>query len=411
MLEARLEKYARLIAVSGAHVQKNQNVVIRASVDNASFIRMLVKVCYEAKAKKVIVEWSDPYINRSHYEYQNIEELCTVKDYYIDEMKDLYESGSCFISIVSPIPGIMKGIDSKKIAQRNMAFSRKMQPYQKYTTANLTQWCVAAASNPVWAKKVFEDLSEEEADAKLWEAILQACHVFEDNDPVEAWKEHDEAFAHRIEVLNGYNFKELHFTNDRGTDLTVGLAKNHIWAGGYEKTQEKGIIFNPNMPTEEIFTMPDRNHVNGIVKASKPLDYGGNLIENFWFEFKDGKVIHYGAEKNEDSLKQLIEFDEGSCYLGEVALVPYHSSISQMNILFYNTLFDENASCHLALGACYPTTLKDGEKMDKDELLKAGGNHSMTHVDFMFGSEDMHITGIGFDGSETDVFVHGDFVI
>ena len=410
-LENRIEKYARLIACSGVHVQENQQVVIRASVENASFIRKLVEACYQAKARKVIVEWSDPYISRAHYEYQSIEELCCVKDYYKEEQKDHFESGSCFISIVSPIPGIMKGIDSKKTAQRNMAYSKVMKPFRKYTSANLTQWCVAAASNKVWAQKVFEDLDENEADEKLWEAILSTCHVTDDHDPIKAWKEHDEAFAHRIKILNDFNFKKLHFVNDKGTDLHVSLAPNHIWAGGYEKTQEKKIIFNPNMPTEEIFTMPYRNHVNGRVVSTKPLDYAGTLIEDFYLDFKDGRVVNYHAEKGMEALQELIEFDEGTHYIGEVALVPYHSPISQMNLLFYNTLFDENASCHLALGTAYPTTVKDGEKMSKEELAKAGANDSLLHVDFMFGSEDMKITGIGFDGSETDIFVQGDFVI
>ena len=226
-----------------------------------------------------------------------------------------------------------------------------------------------------------------------------------------AWKEHDEAFAHRIALLNELNFKELHFVNGKGTDLHVALAPNHIWAGGYEKTQKDEIIFNPNMPTEEIFTMPYRNHVNGRVYSTKPLDYSGTLIEDFYLDFKDGRVVNYHAEKGMEALKELIEFDEGSHYIGEVALVPFHSPISQMNLLFYNTLFDENASCHLALGAAYPTTVKNGENMTGEQLLEAGANDSLLHVDFMFGSEDMHVIGVGFDGKETDIFVQGDFVI
>lgn len=411
MLEKRLDQYAKLIAISGVHVQKNQNVVIRAGVDNASFVRKLVKACYEAQAKKVTVEWNDAFINRMDYEYQSIEELCDVKDYTIEKMRDQYESGSCFISITSPISEIMKGIDSKKISSRNIAYSKQTKPFQKYTSANLTQWCVVAASNKVWAKKVFSDLDEEEANEKLWDAILSSCHVFEDNDPVLAWKEHDEAFAHRIALLNELNFKELHFVNGKGTDLHVALAPNHIWAGGYEKTQKDEIIFNPNMPTEEIFTMPYRNYVNGRVYSTKPLDYSGTLIEDFYLDFKDGRVVNYHAEKGMEALKELIEFDEGSHYIGEVALVPFHSPISQMNLLFYNTLFDENASCHLALGAAYPTTVKNGENMTGEQLLEAGANDSLLHVDFMFGSEDMHVIGVGFDGKETDIFVQGDFVI
>lgn len=408
-LQERLRKYAHLIANAGVHIQDGQNVVIRASVDSVEFVRMLVEECYKAKAKEVIIDWSDPYITRAHFEYQDEKTLSTVKQYQIAEQKDRYESGSCFISLTSPIPEIMKGIDSKKMTARNIAFSKAMKDFRKYTAANLTQWCVAAVSNPIWAKKIFPELDN--ADEKLWDAILTTCHVYEDNDPVQAWKEHDEAFARRIQLLNNYNFKELHFTNSKGTDLHVALAPNHIWEGGYSKTQKTNVIFNPNMPTEEIFTMPYRNHVNGKVVTTKPLDYSGNLIEEFTLEFKDGRVVNYSATTAQDALKELIEFDEGSHYIGEVALVPYHSPISEMNVLFYNTLFDENASCHLALGSAYPTTVKNGENMSKEELFEAGANDSLLHVDFMFGSEDMNVKAIQFDGTEVEVFVNGDFVI
>lgn len=410
-LPLKLRKYASLIAKNGVNVQNGQNVVIRASVDNAEFVHMLVEECYLAKAKKVQVDWIDQHLTKLHYTYQSEETLCEVKDYYVEEQKDIYENLSAMISITSPIPGIMSGVDTRKIALRNKAYSQALEPYHKYIAANLTQWCVAAASNPVWAKKVFPQLDADKANEKLWDAILTSCHVDDDNDPNKAWEIHNQEFASRIDILNHCNFDKLHFVSELGTDLYVGLVKNHIWAGGYELTQKSNIIFNPNMPTEEIFTMPDRLSVNGKVVASKPLDYGGNLIENFWFEFKDGKVVDYGAEKNQDSLKELIEFDKGSAYLGEVALVPYHSPISEMNLLFYNTLFDENASCHLALGACYPTNVKNGENMSKEELLEAGGNDSMEHVDFMFGTKNMHVKGIDKDGKEKDVFVNGDFVI
>lgn len=409
--ENKLRKYATLIASTGVNVQKNQNVVIRASVESVEFVRMLVSACYECGAKQVHVDFSDPYITRTHYENMDVDVLSDVKDYYVAEQKDRYESGSCFISLTSPIPEIMKGIDSKKITARNIAYSKATSEFRKYTAANLTQWCVAAVSNPVWAKKVFPELDATEANEKLWDAILTTCHVQENNDPVEAWQQHNKDFARRIEVLNNYNFKELHFTNSKGTDLHVCLAPNHIWEGGYSTTQKTDIIFNPNMPTEEIFTMPYRNHVNGKVVTTKPLDFSGNLIEEFTLEFKDGRVVNYSATTAQDALKELVEFDEGSHYIGEVALVPFHSPISEMNVLFYNTLFDENASCHLALGSAYPTTVKNGENMSKEELLEAGANDSLLHVDFMFGSADMNVKGIKFDGSEVDVFVDGDFVI
>ena len=409
MLEKRLDQYAKLIAISGVHVQKNQNVVIRAGVDNASFVRKLVKACYEAQAKKVTVEWNDAFINRMDYEYQSIEELCDVKDYTIEKMRDQYESGSCFISITSPIPEIMKGIDSKKISSRNIAYSKQTKPFQKYTSANLTQWCVVAASNKVWAKKVFSDLDEEEANEKLWDAILSSCHVFEDNDPVLAWKEHDEAFAHRIALLNELNFKELHFVNGKGTDLHVALAPNHIWAGGYEKTQKDEIIFNPNMPTEEIFCLPHKYGVNGTLASTKPLVYGGNVINDFVLKFEKGRIVDFTAKEGEETLRHLIETDEGSHYLGEIALVPYSSPISDTNTVFYNTLYDENASCHFAIGSAYSSCIEGGNDIKAEDFDKYGINDSLTHVDFMVGSADLDIVGITHDGEEIQIFKDGNW--
>lgn len=409
MLEKRLDKYAEVLVKCGLNVQKGQNVVIRSSAENAFFVRKVVEKAYEAGAGKVIVEWNDPYIQRLHFEHQSEEQLCEIKDYAIEEQKDHFESGSCFLSLTSPIPEIMKGIDSKKIAARNKVFSNRMQAFAKYTSANLTQWCVAAVSNPVWANKVFEN--DPNANEKLWDAILSATHVDENNDPVKEWVKHNEQFANRIKKLNALNFKQLHFKNKKGTDLKVDLVPHHIWAGGCETTQHTKIVFNPNMPTEEIFTMPYRDHVNGIVYATKPLDFNGTLIEDFYLEFQDGRVIRYGAQKGEEALKELVEFDEGSHYIGEVALVPYHSPISEMNVLFYNTLFDENASCHLALGRAYEMTVQGGENMSKEELKQAGANDSLLHVDFMFGSEDMEVTGITWDNKEIKVMEKGDFVI
>ena len=276
--------------------------------------------------------------------------------------------------------------------------------------ANKTQCSIVAVPNKEWADLVFPEFEGCEAVVdELWDKILQAVHVEEDNDPIAEWTKLSENFHRREEILNGYNFKTLHFENSLGTDLYVDLADQHIWAGGSEKTTS-GIEFNPNMPTEEIFTMPKKTGVNGKVYATKPLDYNGTLIDDFWFSFKDGKVEDFGAEKGYDALASLVHFDVGSSYLGEVALVPYESPISKSGILFFNTLFDENASCHLALGRAYPMNIKGGVDMSEEELQKAGANHSMTHVDFMFGSEDMKITGICGDQSEVAVFEKGNFV-
>ena len=258
--------------------------------------------------------------------------------------------------------------------------------------------------------KVFPDKNEEDAVKALWDAILLSVRVREDNDPVEEWERHDAELMKHCDILNEHQFKAVHFKNEKGTDLTVNLVKDHIWVGGGCTTPE-GVFFNPNMPTEECFCMPDRNNVNGKVFASKPLSYSGRVVEDFWFEFKDGVVVDYGAAKHKDALDELLNTDEGSRHLGEVALISYDSPISNLNILFYNTLFDENASCHLALGRCYPENVKGGIEMNEEELKNVGGNSSMNHVDFMFGTSDMTVTGIREDGSEVEVFRNGNFCI
>ena len=304
----------------------------------------------------------------------------------------------------------MADIDPEKMKQSMIASMKRMSKYQGYTMNNQGQWSVIALPNPKWAKIVFPDKDEDEAVKALWDAILFSVRVREDNDPVAEWEKHDKVLEAHCDILNAHQFKAMHFSNKKGTDLTVNLVKNHIWVGGGCTTPD-GVFFNPNMPTEECFCMPDRNNVNGTVYASKPLSYSGKVIEDFWFRFENGQVVEYGAAKNEEALKQLLDTDEGSKRLGEVALISYDSPISNLNVLFFNTLFDENASCHLALGRCYPENVEGGIEMSKEELLAAGGNDSMNHVDFMFGTSDMTVTGIKEDGSTVTVFSEGNFVI
>ena len=260
------------------------------------------------------------------------------------------------------------------------------------------------------SKKVFPELSDDKAMNALWRAILKTSRV-KLNKTVLNWQKHDEELLHHTKKLNEYNFKTLHFKNSLGTDLRVGLIKDHIWSGGKEYASGKyKVAFNANIPTEEVFTMPDRYHIDGTVYSTKPLSYSGKLIPSFCLTFKDGKVIDYDAKENKDVLKSILDTDKGSKSLGEVALISYDSPISKSNILFYDTLFDENASCHLALGACYPTTVKDGDKLSSEELYKLGGNDSLNHVDFMFGSRDMSILGEKYDGEIVEVFKNGNFV-
>lgn len=405
-----LEKYAKLIVEVGANVQKNQFVVVRSSTETKELARLIVKAAYNVGAKRVEVQWSDNYVERSGYDSMSIETLQEIADWSIEKANYFIKENGCAISITSPIPGLNAGVDSNKMQAAGIARMKAFKFYQDHMMGNHAQWCVVAAPNEVWAKKVFPNLNSEDAVEALWDAILQASRVTSTNDPIEEWAKHNESMLAHNKVLNDFNFDTLHFTNSLGTDLDLKIVDKHIWAGGGENST-KGVYFNPNIPTEENFTMPDKFGVNGKVVATKPLNYQGNLIEDFWLIFKDGKVVEYGAAKNEDTLKSLLETDEGSKYLGEVALISYDSPISNSGILFLNTLFDENASCHLALGRAYPMNVEGGTKMTDEELSNVNSNQSMVHVDFMFGSKDLQVEGTQKDGNKVTIFEDGDFVV
>ncbi|MBQ4342646.1 MAG: aminopeptidase [Erysipelotrichaceae bacterium] len=405
-----LQKYADLAVRIGANVQKDQMLVINGSVTDYQFIRMCVKSAYEAGASYVQINWSDEETALNTYLYASTETLCEVPQWNIDKTQWTQDKGAAFLHVISDTPGLMKSVDPVKMQTAQMARMKKTAHLQKYTMNNEGQWSIVALPSAGWAKIVFPDLEEDDAVNKLMDAILMSSRVSDDNDPVEEWKKHNYEVTEHSRILNEHNFKSLHFKSETGTDLTVELVKNHVWAGGCETTT-KGIVFNPNIPTEENFCMPHKYGVNGKVVATKPLNYQGKLIENFWIEFKDGKAVDFGAEKEVETLKNLIEFDEGSAYLGEVALISYDSPINNTGILFYNTLFDENASCHLALGRAYPMNVKNGTSMSDEELAEAGANSSMTHVDFMFGSRDMHVTGIKENGETVTLFENGNFII
>jgi len=405
-----LRKYAELVVKMGVNVQKDQPVLINADVKAHEFVNLCVEEAYKAGAGQVIVEWSNEHNALWDYEYRTKESLSEVPQWLYDKKEYAQKKGCCILSITSGTPGLLKNVDPEKLQAQQMAMTKKMQPLKTYTMANIGQWCVLGVPSAGWAKVVFPDMEEKEAVEALWNAILTSVRVKEDNDPVAEWDVHNQNLLNRGKKMNEYNFKELHFKNSLGTDLTVGLVENHIWAGGCEEASN-GAIFNPNMPTEEIFCMPYKYGVNGKVVGTMPLTYQGKLIEGFWFEFKDGKVVNYGAEKEAELVKSLVEYDEGSCYLGEVALIAYDSPINEAGILFYNTLYDENASCHLALGRAYPMNVQGGTTMDPEQLKAAGANHSMIHQDFMFGSGDMYIDGIQKDGTVIPVFRDGKFVI
>ncbi len=403
-----LAKYASLIVRSGVNVLKGQPVVIKCAVENYEFCRMLVKECYIYGASVVYVDYNDSVNSKNHYIYQSMEDLCDMPNYVVDKERHLIDKGICKISIVSSDPTAFAGVDSNKIQASMKVQNEKLEFVRDYTMSNRGQWVVAAAPSIPWAMKVFPNLSEEEAVDKLWEAIFSACRV--DGDDSNSWESHMKTLAKNSKILNDYDFESLHFNNNIGTDLVVGLAKDNNFSGGSEERADGKVIFSPNIPTEEIFGMPSKYEVNGSVVSTKPLSYQGNLINNFKLVFENGKVTHYEAKDGYETLKNLISFDEGSCYLGEVALVPDKSPISAMNILFYNTLFDENASCHLALGNSYSMNIKNGTSMSKEELSERGANFSNVHVDFMFGSSDMMITGKTKDGKLIEVFRDGNFV-
>jgi len=406
-----LNKYAKLIVNVGVNIQKGQMLIVNGSVTSIDLAREIALEAYKSGASKVQVKYNDEILSRYALLYQSDETLKEVPEWFIDERLYAIEKGAAMVSITSPNPKAMEGVNPEKmkISQQAIQAHPKFQDIMAYTMGNRGQWCVVAMPSDEWAKKVFPALPIKEAYEQLWSAILKASRVSIDNDPVAAWEEHNNNISRRSKIMNEHNFKSLHYKNSLGTDFDVELVNNHIWAGGSEHTT-KGIVFNPNIPTEEVFTMPLKTGVNGKIFSTKPLFYNGKLIEDFWFEFKDGKVVDFGAKKEYETLKNLVDNDSGSCYLGEVALVQYDSPISNSGILFYNTLFDENASCHLALGNAYPMNVKGGTSMSREQLKAAGANSSFTHVDFMVGSKDLDIIGTKHDGSKVQIFKNGNFV-
>ncbi|MGH4123277.1 MAG: aminopeptidase [Clostridium sp.] len=402
-----LEKYALLLVKTGINIQKDQTLVIKSPIECADFARTLSKIAYVEGAREVVINWVDELSSKIKFMHAPEE----VFEEYPDWQRDFYLSnvrkGAAFLSILASDPELMKDVNPERMAKSNKAASNAIKEYRDRLMSNRNVWCVASIPTIAWAKKVFPELSEEASVEKLWDAIFKTVRV-DTIDPVASWETHKSNLKKSMDFLNGSNFKYLKYKNSLGTDLLIELPENHLWLGGSEYSPE-GVEFIANMPTEEVFTLPKKNGVNGTVFCSKPLNYNGNLIEKFSITFKDGKIVDFKAEKGYDILKSIIETDEGSHYLGEVALVPYDSPISNSNILFYNTLFDENASCHLAIGKAYPVCIKNGENLSDEELSKSGVNDSTVHEDFMVGTEDLQIIGIKADGSEIPVFKNGNF--
>lgn len=404
--QERLEKYAQLAVSVGVNVQKGQTLVINATLDAAAFVRTAVKKAYEAGAKDVIVNWTDDTVSRTKYELAPLETFENYPKWRAKEMEELAENGAAFMSVVSSSPDLLKGIQSEKISTFQKAAGTAMSQYRKYIQSDKVSWTVIAVPSPAWADMVFPDTPQDERISLLWDAIFQATRTDTEN-PVDEWKKHDQSLHEKVDYLNNKRYQKLHYTAP-GTDLTIELPDGHLWCGA-GSINEQGNEFMANMPTEEVFTVPFKTGVNGIVSSTKPLSYGGNIIDNFTLTFENGRIVEVKAEQGEEILKQLVATDEGSHYLGEVALVPFNSPISQSNMLFYNTLFDENASNHLAIGSAYAFCLEGGKKMSTEELAEKGLNDSITHVDFMIGSDKMNIDGITADGTSEPVFRNGDW--
>ena len=405
----KLKNYAKLAVTKGVNLQPKGTLIINSPIECSEFARLIAEEAYNVGAFEVVINYKDEQFSKLKYEKAPKEYFETMpkweKDFYLDYVK----KGASFLSISASDPELLKEVNPDIIALASKTRNLALKDYSEAIMSNKNSWCVISVPTKAWAKKVFPNVSESEAVEKLWEQIFHIVRA-DKEDIVSAWNEHLNNLNKGVNFLNNNSFKKLIFSNSIGTNLEIELPYNHEWVGGAEKTNNADAVdFVANIPTEEIFTAPYKFGVNGTVVSSKPLNHGGNLINNFKIEFKDGKVVNFEAKEGYESLKKLLETDEGACYLGEVALVPNDSPISNSNIIFYNTLYDENASCHLAFGKAYPC-LKDVASLSNDDLIKRGINDSLIHVDFMFGTPDMDIIGVNYDGSKTPVFKNGNFV-
>lgn len=405
MLVRRMKKYARLIVHRGINLQPDQHVIVYASLDHPEFVRYLVLELYRAKAGKVDVEWSYQPLIKAKYKHEKLKVLGRVEEWEKARYEHYIETKPARIYLQSSDPAGLKGINQHKVNRT----SQKRYPIIKgYIDQmdNKYQWCIAGVPGPEWAMRVFPDLPKMQAVSALWEAIMEASRANGD-DPIKDWDEHNANLKARCDWLNEHKFKELRFKSSNGTDFRVGLLPNAKFLGGRDKTLD-GIYYNPNIPTEEVFTTPRKGDADGIVYSSKPLSYRGNIIDKFWVRFENGKVVETGAKKGAKLLDSMVKLDEGASMLGEVALVPYDSPISKLDLTFYNTLYDENAACHLALGSGFNNTIEGYENMTLEQIREYV-NDSMIHVDFMIGTEDLDIIGVKENGEEVQVFKNGNW--
>ena len=405
MKKSILRKYAHLIAVTGINVQKGQEVFVAAELDQPEFVKMVVEECYRAGAKRVIVDWNYQPLDKLHIRWRSQKNLSTLESWEEARWQHYVKEIPCRIYLVSEDPDGLKGINQEKFAKAQQEKYKVIRPYRDQIE-NKYQWCIAAVPGAAWAKKLFPKLPKGQAIEKLWEAILAASRVTD--DPVQAWKEHNDDLARRCAYLNALGIETLEYRSANGTNFRVGMIEDAEFKGGGE-TSLLGHYFNPNIPSEEVFISPKRGVAEGIVHSTKPLSYQGQIIENFSIRFENGKAVEVHAEKNEELLKKIVSMDEGAAYLGECALVPYDSPIQNTGLLFCETLFDENAACHLALGMGFADTIGNFEKYTLDECRAKGINDSMVHVDFMIGSADLDIDAHTRDGKTVPIFRKGNW--
>ncbi|MDO5047047.1 MAG: aminopeptidase [Anaerococcus sp.] len=408
-MDKRIENFAKLAVEFGVNVKEGEDVLINTPVESPELARLMAKASYEKGAANVEVDFRDDELTRLNYKHKSSQRLEEVPKWQIEKLQyQIADKKSNRISISSEDPDLLSGLDHEKIAKAIKSRSSQTKDFVKYTMNDIVSWLVISVPNKKWAKKVFPDLGEEEAVEKLWQVILDVSRVSESwEETKNNWQNHLESLDSKAEYLNSHQFDKVHYKSSNGTDLWIGLPKDHIWMSA-GSTNAKGDRFIPNIPTEEVFTSPLYNKVDGKLVATKPLVYNGVVIDEFYFIFEDGKVVDFDAKKGKDTLAKMLDSDEGSRYLGEIALVPYDSPISNSNILFYNTLFDENASCHFALGKAYPTTVKGGAEVADEKIREIGLNDSLIHEDFMVGAKDLQISAYK-DDREFKIFVDGNW--
>lgn len=402
-----LQQYAEFAVKAAVNLQKGQTLMINCPIEVAFFGRACAEVGYQAGAREVVIHYNDEKLGRIRMEHTALEVLEDVKPWRLRSRLDYVEGegGACILHIVARNPEIFKGLDTGKIEKANQAVSKAMKPWQELTMSNKVQWSIVAVPSEAWAEKVFAGEKGEQAIEKLWKTIFEVSRVA-GGDPVQAWRDHVNNLNAKRDWLQSLNLSALRLKSSNGTDLEVGLADDHVWLCAEEKSAA-GVSFLANVPTEEVFTAPHMHRTNGVFKSSLPYVYNGNLIEGMSVTFKDGLAVEYTAEKGEDLLVQMLSSDEGARRIGEMALVPASSPIRQTGLLFYNTLFDENAACHIAFGAGYPTTVEGGGGMSREQLLEKGLNDSLVHEDVMIGTPDMEIVGITKEGKEVPIFKNG----